>query len=196
MNTRADATTEDWREDEHLVAPATGHRRRQTRDVSDLQVVPGMVVFGSSGGRSNEGRLQLDGISVGSAFNGAGVSFYIADVGNAQEVTMITSGGLGEAEVGGPSLNVVPKTGGNSVRGSVCLSGVTKGMIGSNYTQALKDRRLTTPGANTKIWDYNLGVGGPITRDRLWFFYTARDEGSHRTVPGMFANLHAGDPTR
>jgi hypothetical protein len=163
---------------------------------SDVQVVPGMVVFGSSGGRSNEGRLQLDGISVGSAFNGAGVSAYIADVGNAQEVTMITSGGLGEAEVGGPSLNVVPKTGGNTVKGSVYLSGVTKGMIGSNYTQELKDRGLTTPGANTKIWDYNLGVGGPIARDRLWFFYTARDEGSHRTVPGMFANLNAGDATK
>src|SRR5438094_562628 len=81
---------------------------------SDVQVVPGMVVFGSAGGRGNEGRLQVDGLSVGSAFNGAGVSSYIADVGNAQEITMITSGGLGEAEVGGPSLNVVPKTGGNT----------------------------------------------------------------------------------
>ena len=30
----------------------------------------------------------------------------------------------------------------------------------------------------------------------MWFFYTLRDEGSHRTVPGMFANLNAGDPTK
>ena len=80
----------------------------------DAQVVPGMVVFGGAGGRSNEGRVNVDGISVGSAFNGAGVSSYIADVGNAREVTMITSGGLGEAEGGGPSLNIVPKEGGNS----------------------------------------------------------------------------------
>jgi hypothetical protein len=167
-----------------------------TGGASDVQVVPGMVVFGGAGGRSNEGRLQLDGISVGSAFNGGGVSAYIADVGNAQEVAMTTSGGLGEAEVGGPSLNVVPKTGGNSVKGSVYLSGVTKGMIGSNYTDDLKARGLTTPGTNTKIWDFNGGVGGPIKKDRLWFFYTLRDEGSHRTVPGMFANLNAGDPTK
>jgi hypothetical protein len=167
-----------------------------TGGASDVQVVPGMVVFGGAGGRSNEGRLQLDGISVGSAFNGGGVSAYIADVGNAQEVAMTTSGGLGEAEVGGPSLNVVPKTGGNSVKGSVYLSGVTKGMIGSNYTDDLKARGLLTPGSNTKIWDFNGGVGGPIKKDRLWFFYTLRDEGSHRTVPGMFANLNAGDPTK
>ena len=167
-----------------------------TGAASDVQVVPGMVVFGGAGGRSNEGRLQLDGISVGSAFNGGGVSAYIADVGNAQEVAMTTSGGLGEAEVGGPSLNVVPKTGGNTVKGSVYLSGVTKGMIGSNYTDDLKARGLSTPGSNTKIWDFNGAVGGPIKKDRLWFFYTLRDEGSHRTVPGMFANLNAGDPTK
>ena len=167
-----------------------------TGGASDIQVVPGMVVFGGAGGRTNEGRLQLDGISVGSAFNGGGVSAYIADVGNAQEVAMTTSGGLGEAEVGGPSLNVVPKTGGNSVKGNIYLSGVTKGMIGSNYTDDLKARGLTTPGSNTKIWDFNGGIGGPIKKDRLWFFYTLRDEGSHRTVPGMFANLNAGDPNK
>ena len=109
---------------------------------------------------------------------------------------MTTSGGLGEAEVGGPALNIVPKTGGNAVKGSFYASGVTKGMIGSNYTQDLIDRGLIAPGANTKIWDFNLGVGGPIKKDRMWFFGTLRDEGSHRTVPGMFANLNAGDPAK
>ena len=113
---------------------------------TDVQVVPGMVVFGGFGGRSNEGRVNVDGISVGSAFNGAGVSSYIADVGNAREIAMITSGGLGETEGGGPSLNVLPKEGGNAVRGTFFAAGVTSGMVGSNYTQELQDRGLTTPG--------------------------------------------------
>jgi hypothetical protein len=82
---------------------------------TDVQVVPGMVVFGGFGGRSNEGRVNVDGISVGSAFNGAGVSSYIADVANAREIAMTTTGGLGETEGGGPALNVLPKEGGNSV---------------------------------------------------------------------------------
>jgi hypothetical protein len=163
---------------------------------SDVQVVPGMVVFGGAGGRGNEGRLTVDGLSVGSAFNGAGVSSYIADVGNAREVTMITSGGLGEAEVGGPSLNVVPREGGNTLRGSFYAMGVSEGMVSSNYTDELRDRGLTTPGATQKVWDFNLGIDGPILRDRLWFFANIRDEGSHRTVPGMFANANAGDPTK
>jgi hypothetical protein len=162
----------------------------------DTQVVPGMVIFGGAGGRSNEGRVNVDGISVGSAFNGAGVSSYIADVGNAREVVMITSGGLGEAENGGPSLNIVPKEGGNSVRGSFFAAGVTQGMIGDNYSAELRARGLTTPGVTRKVWDFNLGVGGPLLQDRLWYFGTFRDEGSERSVPGMFANANAGDPTR
>jgi len=163
---------------------------------SDVQTAPGMVVFGGSGGRSNEGRLNVDGISVGSAFNGAGVSSYIADVGNAREITMVASGGLGEAENGGPSLNVVPKEGGNAFHGAAYLSGVTEGMVGSNYSQALQDRGLTVPGQLRKIWDYTGAVGGPILKNRLWFFATAREEGSERGVPGMFANKNAGDPTK
>ena len=163
---------------------------------ADVQVLPGMLVFGGAGGRSNEGRLQLDGLSVGSAFNGAGVSAYVADVSNAQEITMITSGGLGEAEVGGPSLSIVPKTGGNAIKGSLYASGVTKGMIGSNYSQELKDRGMTTPGSQTKIWDFNFGMGGPIRKDRVWYFLQVRDEGNHKSVASMYANLNAGDPTK
>jgi hypothetical protein len=168
----------------------------QTGAAMDTQVVPGMVVFGGAGGRTNEGRVSVDGISVGSAFNGAGVSSYIADVGNAREVTMTTSGGLGEAENGGPSLNIVPKEGGNSLSGTFFAAGVTSGMIGSNYTDELRARGLTTPGVTRKVWDFNLGVGGPIKQDRLWFFGTFREEGTERSVPGMFANANAGDPTK
>ncbi|HVZ19956.1 MAG TPA: TonB-dependent receptor [Vicinamibacterales bacterium] len=168
----------------------------QAGSSSDVQTVPGMVVFGGSGGRSNEGRVNIDGISVGSAFNGAGVSSYIPDIGNAREVAMIASGGLGEAETGGPSLNIVPKEGGNAFQGSAYLSGVSKGMVGSNYSTDLQNRGLTVPGDLRKIWDFTGAVGGPILHDRLWFFSTAREEGSERGVAGMFANKNAGDPTK
>jgi hypothetical protein len=163
---------------------------------TDVQIVPGMVVFGGFGGRSNEGRVSVDGMSVGSAFNGAGVSSYLPDVANAREITMITSGGLGEAEGGGPSLNVLPKEGGNRMSGTVFASGVTSGMVGSNFTPELQARGLSTPGVTRKVWDFNLGLGGPVVNDRVWYYANLRDEGSERTVPGMFANKNAGDPTK
>src|SRR5687767_9628197 len=125
----------------------------QAGSAMDTQVVPGMVVFGGGGGRSNEGRVNLDGISVGSAFNGAGVSSYIPDIGNAREVTMTTSGGLGETEGGGPSMNIVPREGGNALRGSFYSAGVGGAMIDSNYTKELQDRNLPVPGRYRKVWE-------------------------------------------
>jgi hypothetical protein len=47
-----------------------------------------------------------------------------------------------------------------------------------------------------KVWDFNLGIGGPIARDQLWYYANLREEGSERTVPGMFANANAGDATK
>jgi hypothetical protein len=162
----------------------------------DVQVSPGMLVFGGAGGRNNEARIQVDGLNTGAAFNGAGVSSYIPDIADAQEIAMTTSGGLGESEVGGPSFSVVPKSGGNTFKGSVYVSDVAKWMVGDNYTTDLQQRGLKAPGALYKLWDYNVGVGGPIKRDKIWFFIQARDEGSYRTVPNMFANVNMGDPTK
>ena len=125
-----------------------------------------MLVFGGAGGRNNEARIQVDGLNTGAAFNGAGVSSYMVDISNAQEIATTTSGGLGEAEVGGPSFSIVPKTGGNPIRGSFYQSNVTKGMVGDNYSAELQAAGLTTPGKLFKLWDSNLGVGGPIAKDQ------------------------------
>ena len=162
----------------------------------DIQVTPGMLVFGGAGGRNNEARIQVDGLNTGAAFNGAGVSSYMVDISNAQEIATTTSGGLGEAEVGGPSFSIVPKTGGNRIQGSFYQSNVTKGMVGDNYTTELQQKGLVTPGKLFKLWDSNLGIGGPIAKDRVWFFFQFRDQGSHRTIPGMYANRNMGDPTK
>jgi hypothetical protein len=167
-----------------------------TPGARDVQVMPGMSVFGGAGGRENEGRLQVDGINTGAPVNGGGVSSYIVDLTNSQEVAFTTSGGMGEAEVGGPSMSVVPRTGGNTIKGTFYGAGVTGGMVGSNYTDALKTAGLSVPGQLLKLWDYSLGVGGPLLRDRLWYYGVYRDEGAYRSVPGMYANRNAGDPSK
>ena len=170
--------------------PAVGN---VTGAAADIQIAPVMTVFGGSGGRGNEGRLQVDGLGTGAPLNGAGVSTYIADVGNAQEVTFTSSGGMGEAEVGGPALSIVPKTGGNTVKGQFYVAGVTSGMVGSNHEGIAG---LATPGKLLQLWDFNVGVGGPIKKDRLWFYGTFRDEGSYRSIPNLYPNKNAGDPTK
>jgi hypothetical protein len=172
-----------------LVPAVTGGSR-------DVQTLPALVVFGGPGGRATEGRLQVDGLGVGAPLSGGGVSGYIPDIGNAQEVTFTTSGGLGEAEVGGPTMNIVPKTGGNTLKGTIYAAGVNSGLVGSNFTDQLKTAGLRTPGQLLKLWDINGGVGGPIVRDRIWYFASSREEGSWQSVPGMYRNQNAGDPTK
>jgi hypothetical protein len=93
-------------------------------------------------------------------------------------------------------MNIVPKTGGNNVRGSVYVAGVSGGMVGSNYTEELQEAGLRAPGKLLKLWDINGGVGGPILRDRIWYFASSRQEGSWQSVPGMYRNQNAGDPTK
>jgi hypothetical protein len=163
---------------------------------ADIQVTPQMTVFGGAGGRTNEGRMLVDGLGTGAALNGGGVSTYVADISNAQEVVTTNSGGLGEAEVGGPSMNIVPRSGGNDLRGQIYLSGVPPAWVNTNYDDDLRDRGLAAPGRLLKQWDETFGVGGPIFRDRLWYYGTYRDEGQHRSIPGVFPNLNAGDPTK
>ena len=162
----------------------------------DVQTLPALVVFGGPGGRATEGRLQVDGLGVGAPLSGGGVSGYIPDIGNAQEVTFTTSGGLGEAEVGGPTMNIVPKTGGNTLKGTLYAAGVNSNFVGSNYTDDLRTAGLRTPGRLLKLWDINGGIGGPILKDRIWYFVNSRAEGSWQSVPGMYRNQNAGDPTK
>src|SRR5215813_5641367 len=140
---------------------------------SNVQLDPGMIVFGGRGGRGNEGQAQLDGLGTGAAINGGGVSGY-GQLEIAQEVVFTTAGGLGEAEVGGPVVNMIPKTGGNTFQEHFYISGMQGWMQSSNYTQALKDLGMTSPQKTNYLWDNNLSAGGPVKRDRLWYFFNLR----------------------
>ena len=70
---------------------------------------------------------------------------YTADIGNAQEVTMTTSGGLGEAETAGVQMNIVPKQGGNSMSGLFAASGFSKDMQSDNLHPGVAGARRWRP---------------------------------------------------
>ena len=143
-----------------------------------LVVVPGVLTSNNDvatgpvttqnplhGGRANESRLTIDGLTVGNPVGGNQPPNYVADVGNSQEVIFTTSGGLGESETAGLVMNIVSKTGGNTVQGSVYFSGTGERLEADNLTQALKDAGLTAPTPLTKVYDINGAVGGPIKNE-------------------------------
>ena len=67
---------------------------------------------------------------------------------------------------------------------------------GNNYTQELKDAGLRTPNSIKLVYDVNPGVGGPIVKDKLWFYSAARWQTTQTYVAGLWENKNAGDPTK
>ncbi len=163
-----------------------------TQDVGGL-AGPVTVTFNMRGGPGNEGRLTLDGLSLGASLNGTGVSYTVADVPNAQEIVFTTAGGLGELEVGGPAMNLVPRQGGNTYSGSFFGNWANDSLQTSNYTDAIRAAGLSVPNLMQKIWDSSGAVGGPVRTDKLWFFAAARYQGNRKLVAGMFDNVNAGN---
>jgi hypothetical protein len=162
---------------------------------NDVQLTPTMIVFGGRGGRANEGRVQVDGLNTGASLNGGGVSGYRQDLENATEVAISTTGGLGETEVGGPAMNIIPRTGGNSFTGHVYATGFNQNLRSSNFTQRIKDAGLNAPAETNYNYDTSFSSGGPIRRDRLWYFAQAYYRGSSSDI-SMFFNKNAGDITK
>jgi hypothetical protein len=145
-----------------------------------------------SGGRANsEARLLLDGLSI--AVPQAGGTNYLTDTRNSQEINFTTSGSTAEVESGGPVMNIIPRTGGNTFSGNGFASWANDKMQGSNYTSALQTAGLAAPNPLVKLYDFNGAVGGPIRQDKVWFFTTARSQGASSYIP-IFYNLNQGNP--
>jgi hypothetical protein len=151
-------------------------------------------VFQIHGGRRNEGQVLVDGMNGG--YQGMGVSGYVPEVGNSQEVVFSLSGGLGEATTGGPQMNIIGKQGGNKFSGTFFVSGTGSAFQGDNLTPEIVAHGLTATNSIKKLWDVNPSLGGPIVRDKLWFFGTYRYQVSRQNVASMWANLNAGDATK
>lgn len=155
---------------------------------------PQYNTFRTQGGSSDEGFTYINGFP--NAFAGLGVTFYLMDFSTAEEITFSVGGGTGEARVGGPIVNLIPKQGGNTVRGSIYANGANGGMEGTNFNQSHRDAGLRAPNQLNKIWDVSANLGGALVRDRLWYFGNFRHLGTRKTLAGVWANLNAGDPTK
>ena len=150
--------------------------------------------FSARGGRSGEGTIQIDGLNVGSSVGGGGVSGYLYDMANAVEVQVSIAGGLADVDRGGPAFNMIPKTGGNTFSGTYFGSFAGDWAQSSNLDDELRSIGFADLPALIKNWDTNFALGGPVLRDRVWFFSNVRLVGTHQDVPNLYANRNAGDP--
>jgi hypothetical protein len=137
--------------------------------------------------------VTLNGVSIMTLQAGGNIGGQQPDVGSAAEVTVDTSSLSAEMSTGGIRINFIPKDGGNTFSNSTFFTFSNQSMQGDNFTQALKDAGLATPNKIDKNYDLNESVGGPILKDRVWFYYSGRWNRAN-TFAAIFTNANAYNP--
>jgi hypothetical protein len=165
-----------------------------TVDNNGLAATPTMTFFSAHGGRSNEGRMTINGMTVAAAFNGGGVSSLTYDTTNVSEVSMLVSGGLGESETGGPAMNIVPRSGGNTFSGTAFYNTAGDWSRGDNVDDSLRAIGISKGPGIISAYDTSISLGGPIKRDKVWFFGSYRKFSTMQNIEGIGVNSYAGDP--
>jgi hypothetical protein len=141
--------------------------------------------FGVHGGRGNDLKLQLDGMGFNTLpGSGGGLRNFTINQVSTQEVAMQTDAMSAEVETGGVQLNVVPKEGGNRFALYGLATYTNADLQTSNMTDELRTRGLPSDTPVKKVYDYGFGIGGPLKRDRLWFYSGHRWWGSQQTLGG------------
>jgi hypothetical protein len=173
-------------------------------------LVPGVVLgggqdVGGSGGQTAFPDLQVHGSKASDSVETmGGMSISVLSTGThqpvrvnpagTQEIVLDTAAGDAEFTVGGVRIHRIPREGGNIFNATFFGSFANRDMQGHNLTQKLRDRGLRTPDSINTNWETNVGFGGPIKRDRLWFYFAARQLRSSMYAAGLFQDKNITNP--
>jgi Carboxypeptidase regulatory-like domain len=161
-----------------------------TPDVGGTQVMqqPTLQVHGSS---NNDNVFMVDSVQIQHiGFGGNQTGFYFND-GLMEEISYQTSSLPAEAPVGGVQINMIPHDGGNTFHGTVFSTGANGSMQANNLPQDLVDLGFKAQNRVDTVYDVNATLGGPVRRDRVWFFGTARRWSANNFLGNTFTSTGA-----
>jgi len=147
-----------------------------------------LTVHGSDG---RDTTFQVDGMILNGIEGDGSVQSYFNDM-MFEEISYQTSAINAEVSAGGVRANMIPKDGGNLFKGTAFFSAGNSSFQSDNSKDA-KAQGLAAPDALNKVWDVNVAEGGPIKKDRLWFFASYRDWGVYQYIANSF--FKNGDQT-
>ena len=136
------------------------------------------------GGQNTDFRMNLNGLSTGWA-NETFETGYTPNMSATQEITIDAAAVSAESPEGGVRLNIIPRDGGNTFNGTLFASYASEHFATSNLDADLKSRGFTNPNTIKVNGDFNPGFGGPLKKDRLWFYGSARYLRAAAYVGGM-----------
>jgi hypothetical protein len=146
------------------------------------------------GGSFLDTKVAINGLSNRNLLSSSWATNFVADTGTAAEWSISYAGQGAEANSSGVTFNMVPKDGGNRFSGSTFVTGANESFQSSNYTPELQARGLRAAGGLYRMYDINPSAGGPILRDKLWFYGSGRWQTNQFFIPGSVGNANAGNP--
>jgi hypothetical protein len=135
--------------------------------------------FGSADSQKS---FSIDGLKTnwGGGSGGATMQYYGFEM--YEEYNMQTASGTAESDVSGVYMNMVTKSGGNIFTSDHNFYFMNESLQGTNIDDALRARMGLGAGAQTGAagnpidisYDWSSTLGGPIARDKAWFFGALR----------------------
>src|SRR5919108_4257874 len=171
----------------NLVALTPGFRGNEGFDVTGAYSGQIGGTFHGKGGTN----VQFDGMGIQHASGNQG---YNANADTVQELVMYTSGIAADSNADGAIVNMIPKEGGNQFTGSISGLFSNDNLMSDNLSDKLIARGLRSVNRLNYIYDAGFTLGGPIKRDRLWFFGSFREWGNKRQAANKFYNATQGTP--
>jgi hypothetical protein len=163
------------------------------RDVGGA-VVAEVAALAANGGRTNDQRMMVNGVALSSGIAGGWGGGAVPNASGTAEFAIDVSAVDAQAATGGVRVNFIPRDGGNRFSGTIFGSYANDSFAADNYTGSdVQQRGLLAPSKIKANGDFNPGVGGPIVRDKFWFFVSGRALFADNFVAGQFQNANAND---
>ena len=143
------------------------------------------------GGSFNDRIVQLDGLMIANMacnYSCTGVSTNDAST---QELSYEFGAISAEVAGGGVRVNIIPKEGGNTFSGLAFFNFANSGLQGNNVDDELRAQGISTADSVENIYDSSFAIGGPIKRDKLWFWSAYRFWGYEQIRTNTF---YEGNP--
>lgn len=143
------------------------------------------------GGRETDQKALQDGMRFNIGVDSR-LSYYINPAAAQEVLVEGPAGGSAEYASGGIQINIIPKDGGNIYSGSFLTNYTNDKLQSSNLTPELAARGLVDSPTVNRIHDVNVGFGGPIKREKIWFFTAQRHWGLLVTPLDFYENATPG----
>ena len=121
------------------------------------------------GGDENDQRVQVEGMPTNGWRTPSVSRLWISD-GNFEEIQVDYAAGSAEVQGGGVQFNMIPRSGGNTFTSRNYFSISDPSLQTDNVSDELAEELLFEVNKLKELWTINPSIGGPIVRDKLWFF--------------------------